>query len=56
MNDDHSATATTADPAPATRRRFVRLGPFLAASAVRGLATGAGTAAGTWVVWWITHH
>jgi hypothetical protein len=37
-------------------RRLIRVGRALTATAVRGLATGAGTAAGTWIVWWNTHH
>ncbi|MFF7249809.1 hypothetical protein ACFZBU_38595 [Embleya sp. NPDC008237] len=60
-------TSTTApgdtpdDPAvpPAAitvRGRLARAGQVLTASALRGLASGAGTAAGTWIVWWITHY
>ncbi|MFI1386414.1 hypothetical protein [Embleya sp. NPDC020886] len=52
MNDDRP----TSDPTPARRDRLVRAVYTLAASATRGLATGAGSAAGTWIVWWITHH
>ncbi|WP_331773264.1 hypothetical protein OG948_58720 (plasmid) [Embleya sp. NBC_00888] len=52
MNDDQP----TSDPTRASRGRLVRVVRTLAASATRGLATGAGTATGTWIVWWITHH
>jgi len=46
----------TAPPAATTvRGRLVRVGRVLTASAVRGVATGAGTAVGGWVAWWITH-
>ncbi|MFE5331312.1 hypothetical protein ACFRCG_33480 [Embleya sp. NPDC056575] len=51
MNDDQS----TNDPTTARRGRLVRITRSLAASTVHGLATGIGTATGTWLVWWITH-
>ncbi|MFE5331314.1 hypothetical protein ACFRCG_33490 [Embleya sp. NPDC056575] len=35
--------------------RLARAGRVLTATAARGVATGIGTAAGTWLVWWITH-
>jgi len=55
MNDDHPTTPAAADPT-SRRDRLVRVGRSLAACAVRGLATGTGTAAGTWIVWWVIHH
>ncbi|MFI1386346.1 hypothetical protein [Embleya sp. NPDC020886] len=56
MNDDPT-TCPGPDPTPgrAARGRLARAAHSLAASALRGLATGTGTAAGTWLVWWITH-
>ncbi|MFI6587428.1 hypothetical protein [Embleya sp. NPDC050493] len=51
MNDDRPTT----DPVTTTRGRLVRAARSLVSSAARGLATGAGSAAGTWIVWWITH-
>ncbi|MFI1386356.1 hypothetical protein [Embleya sp. NPDC020886] len=52
MNDDQPAdNATTA-----SRGCLTRVARSLAASTARGLAAGAGTATGTWIVWWIIHH
>ncbi|MFI6979276.1 hypothetical protein ACIBSV_11915 [Embleya sp. NPDC050154] len=52
MNDVQPTNA----PTVATRSRLMRAARSLAASATRGLATGAGSATGTWIIWWITHH
>ncbi|MET7305009.1 hypothetical protein [Embleya sp. NPDC005575] len=52
MNDHRPTT----DPATAARDRLVRAARSLAANVARGLATGTGSAAGTWIVWWIIHH
>ncbi|MFE3206161.1 hypothetical protein [Embleya sp. NPDC059237] len=54
MNDDQ-ATTPTHTPTRTVRGRLARAGRVLVTSAARGLATGTGTAAGTWAVWWITH-
>ncbi|MFE5328189.1 hypothetical protein ACFRCG_17605 [Embleya sp. NPDC056575] len=54
MNDDQAAAPTPA-PGRTARARLARAGRVLVTSAARGLATGVGTTAGTWLVWWITH-
>ncbi|WP_161501087.1 hypothetical protein [Embleya scabrispora] len=45
----------TASPTATSRARPARAGRVLTATAARGVATGIGTAAGTWLMWWITH-
>jgi len=52
VNDNHP---TVTGPTTTGRGRLLRAGRTLTTAAVRGLATSAGTAAGTWIVWWITH-
>ncbi|MFI6587635.1 hypothetical protein [Embleya sp. NPDC050493] len=53
---------TTPTPAPpATRRarvrtRVIHASRALAENATRGAATGAGTAVGGWITWWLINH
>ncbi|WP_439681035.1 hypothetical protein [Embleya sp. MST-111070] len=54
-NDDHTTT-TAAALRPAAHGHPARVPRLLAATAVRGIAGGAGSAIGARLVWWITHH
>ncbi|WP_331772711.1 hypothetical protein OG948_55490 (plasmid) [Embleya sp. NBC_00888] len=53
-------TDTTLTPILAARGRvhawIVRAARTTAAHAVRGIASGAGSTVGGWLVWWLLHH